>query len=102
MIYPVTTLSVGGSETPKKLKADALKSIREAVAVKGGNPDAVTLADIKLHRVVLKPVSMNSGGVEFEVFEAQDNERLHKKQFDTAEEMQAFLANVMREIENRK
>lgn len=102
MIYPVTTLSVGGSESLKKLKADALKSIREAVATKGGNPDAVTLNDIKLHRVVLKPVSMNSGGVEFEVFEAQDNERLHKKQFDTAEEMQIFLTGIMREIENNR
>ena len=68
----------------------------------GKNPDAVTLEDIKLHRIVLKPVSSDANGINFEVFEAQDNERLHKKQFDTVEEMRVFLAEVMQEMEQKE
>lgn len=102
MIYQVTSLEIGTGSSPKKLKEDALKGIRKTFAAKGGNPEAITLDNIKLHRVVLKPISQNESGVEFEVFEALDNKRLHKKVFNSAEEMRVFLAETMREVKEIK
>jgi len=83
----MTVLGIGGlDKTVEAFKRDALKTVRE-------QGHYARLRDIKLHRVVIKPM-----GDKMEISEAYEEERLHKKKFRNNEELQTYLKEVQVEM----
>lgn len=95
MTYRLTTVAVGRTQEPKKLKEKALLDIRKTLEAEGKDSNSVTLDDIELHRVILKGID----GSTFEIQEAIGNERPHKKKFNNEFELQAYLARVLRAMQ---
>lgn len=94
MKYIVTSIIVGDAESPRKLKADALKDIRKAIESSGGEPNNITMDDILLHRIVVKIINHT----EFEIWEAIGDERLHKKKFETIEDKNLYLNQLLMKV----
>lgn len=91
MKYWVTSIIIGETESPSKLKADALKDIKETIESKGGEPNNITIDDILLHRIVVKVIN----DTEYEIWEAIGDERLHKKKFETLEDKNLYLKQML-------
>lgn len=94
MKYIVTSIIVGDAESPRKLKADALKDIRKAIESSGGEPNIITIDDIYLHRIVVKVIN----NTEYEIWEAIGDERLHKKKFKTIEDKNLYLRKMLMKV----
>ena len=97
MKYLVTSIIIGDAEAPSKLKMDVLKDIKEAEESSGGGEtNNVTMDDIILHRIVVK----NNKKTRIEIWEAIDNERLHKKKFESPEDMHLYLNKMLKRVGN--
>lgn len=87
MAFYMTVLGIGGLDrTVNELKKDALKTVDKKIGY-------AHILDIKLHRVVIKHI-----GDKMEISEAYEEERLHKKKFNTNEELQTYLKEVQIEM----
>lgn len=95
MKYLVTSIIIGDTEAPSKLKRDALKDIKEAEESSGGEANDITIDDIVLHRIVVKN---NNKGIE--IWEAIGDERLHKKKFESPEDMHLYLNKMLKRVGN--
>lgn len=96
MKYLVTSIIIGDAEAPSKLKMDALKDIKEAEESSGGEANDITIDDIVLHRIVVK----YNKKTRIEIWEAIDNERLHKKKFESPEDMHLYLNQMLMRVGN--
>lgn len=94
MKYRVTSIIIGNTERPSKLKADALIDIKETIESRGGEPNNITMDDIYLHRIVVKIINHT----EFEIWEAIGDERLHKKKFETIEDKNLYLNQLLMKV----
>ena len=96
MKYLVTSIIIGDAEAPSKLKMDALKDIKEAEESSGEEANDITVDDIILHRIVVK--NKNNKGIE--IWEAIGDERLHKKKFESPEDMHLYLNHMLMKAGN--
>lgn len=94
MKYIVTSIIIGDAETPSKLKVDALKDIKETIESSGGEANDITMDDIVLHRIVVK----YNKKTWIEIWEANGDERLHKKKFESPEDMHFYLNQMLMKV----